>query len=205
MGQRTTVFLRQCAQASPSSQWQTFPKARRRMTVLWVIVGFLFTSCAGQSLNDTYGGLIIEHVRAESSPAPVPTAQWNQLKRYSMHYGGVASSSAAGEESTAQSNVSLLSESLSSRAMSGVVGGIKLIILAFRVIGEFLRKFGAELRVAKCLLMYSLTFQPLSAKVASGTIVNWLTGYFGAEDARDLYRFLSRNLFAQLGLSGADV
>ena len=86
------------------------------MTVLWVIVGFLFTSCAGQSLNDAYGGLIIEHVRAESSPAPVPTAQWNQLKRYSMHYGGVASSSAAGEESTALSNVSLLSESLSSRA-----------------------------------------------------------------------------------------
>uniref|UniRef100_A0A182NTX1 Uncharacterized protein n=1 Tax=Anopheles dirus TaxID=7168 RepID=A0A182NTX1_9DIPT len=91
-------------------------------------------------------------------------------------------------------------ESLSSRMTFGVVGGIKIIIQLVRFIGDFLRKFGGELRVAKCLLLYSLTFQPLSSKVAGGSILNWLTGYFGTEDARDLYRFLSRNLFAQLGL-----
>uniref|UniRef100_A0A182K0W8 Uncharacterized protein n=1 Tax=Anopheles christyi TaxID=43041 RepID=A0A182K0W8_9DIPT len=173
------------------------------MTVLLWIVALLFTSCAGQQLNETYGGVIIPHVHEASSPVPNPTAQWNHLKRYSMQYGGIVNGRPS--DDTALSNVPANSESLSSRATSGVVGGIKLIILLFRVIGEFLRKFGAELRVAKCLLMYSLTFQPLSAKIASGTIVDWLTGYFGAEDARDLYRFLSRNLFAQFGLSGADV
>uniref|UniRef100_A0A182PTM5 Uncharacterized protein n=1 Tax=Anopheles epiroticus TaxID=199890 RepID=A0A182PTM5_9DIPT len=179
------------------------------MTALWAVglLIIIISGCAGQALNDTYGGLITQNVvRESSSPLPTPIAQWNHLKRYSMHYGGVATNPSASDvTTTALSSVPLSSESLSSRMTSGVVGGIKLIILIFRVVGEFLRKFGAELRVAKCLLMYSLTFQPLSAKVASGSIMNWLTGYFGAEDARDLYRFLSRNLLAPFGLSGADV
>uniref|UniRef100_A0A182Y398 DNA polymerase delta subunit 3 n=2 Tax=Anopheles stephensi TaxID=30069 RepID=A0A182Y398_ANOST len=84
---------------------------------------------------------------------------------------------------------------------SGVVGGVKIIIYLFRLIGDFLRKFGAELRVAKCLLMYSFTFQPFSSKIAGGSLQSWLAGYFGAEDARDLYHFLSRNVFGVLGLS----
>ncbi|KFB45587.1 hypothetical protein ZHAS_00013575 [Anopheles sinensis] len=82
----------------------------------------------------------------------------------------------------------------------GMIGGIKFIIYLFRLVGEFLRKFGAEMRVAKCLLMYSFTFQPLSSKVNSGSIINLLTDYFGDEDARDVYGFLSRNLFSHLGI-----
>ncbi|XP_049278086.1 uncharacterized protein LOC125761207 [Anopheles funestus] len=160
------------------------------MAVLWIL-GLLISFCAGQLLNDTYGGLTTNPV-TESPPTQV--ARWNSLKRYSMHYGGSGSQ-------TALSNVPVKRDSLSSRMTSGVVGGVKIIIYLFRLIGDFLRKFGAELRVAKCLLMYSFTFQPLSSKIAGGSIQNWLTGYFGAEDARDLYRFLSRNLFAQLGLS----
>ncbi|XP_053666114.1 uncharacterized protein LOC128715258 [Anopheles marshallii] len=159
------------------------------MAVLW-IVGLLISSCAGQLLNDTYGGLTKQVTETPSTQV----AQWNSLKRYSMYYGGSGAQ-------TALSSVPANRGSLSSRMTSGVVGGVKLIIYLFRLIGDFLRKFGAELRVAKCLLMYSFTFQPLSSKIAGGTIQNWLTGYFGAEDARDLYRFLSRTLFAQLGLS----
>uniref|UniRef100_A0A182M7J2 DNA polymerase delta subunit 3 n=1 Tax=Anopheles culicifacies TaxID=139723 RepID=A0A182M7J2_9DIPT len=161
-----------------------------RMAVLW-IVGMLISACAGQVLNETYGGLPNQ---AQTESPPTQLAQWNALKRYSMYYG------TSGMQ-TALSNVQANSDSLSSRMTSGVVGGIKIIISLFRLIGDFLRKFGSEIRVAKCLLMYSLTFQPLSSKIAGGTIQNWLAGYFGAEDARDLYRFLSRNLFAQLGLS----
>ncbi|XP_052898433.1 uncharacterized protein LOC128305153 [Anopheles moucheti] len=158
------------------------------MAVLW-IVALLISFCAGQLLNDTYGGL----TKQVTESPPTQVARWDSLKRYSMYYG------ASGAQ-TALSSVSAKRDSLSSRMTSGVVGGVKLIIYLFRLIADFLRKFGAELRVAKCLLMYSFTFQPLSSKIAGGTIQNWLTGYFGAEDARDLYRFLSRTLFAQLGL-----
>uniref|UniRef100_A0A182QFF6 Uncharacterized protein n=1 Tax=Anopheles farauti TaxID=69004 RepID=A0A182QFF6_9DIPT len=173
------------------------------MATLWLI-GLMVVSCSGQLVNDTYGGLTGWVSSAEASSQQRQQQQqivkWDNLKRYSMNY---SSPGEVSNPATALSKFELRDESLSSRMTSGVVGGVKIVLNIVRFIGDFLRKFGAELRVAKCLLMYSLTFQPLSSKVAGGSIQNWLAGYFGAEDARDLYRFLSRNVLAQLGF-GAD-
>ncbi|XP_053676850.1 uncharacterized protein LOC128727019 [Anopheles nili] len=164
------------------------------MAVLWIITLLLCTRCSGQLLNETYGGLIHKPVMQfldRSNVTHLPT------------YNGTLAN-ATRSDTSLSNRVLNVNESLSSRMTSGVVGGIKMIIYVFRLAGDFFRKFGAEIRVAKCLFMYSLTYQPFSSKVAGGTIQNWLAGYFGAEDARDVYRFLSRTLFAQLGL-GTDL
>ncbi|XP_035917679.1 uncharacterized protein LOC118514709 [Anopheles stephensi] len=163
------------------------------MVAILCILILLFTVCSGQLANDTSIELIER--MAEPTVPPTQIGQWNRLKHSSMYYGGIA------QDQTALSNVKVNRDSLSSRMTSGVVGGVKIIIYLFRLIGDFLRKFGAELRVAKCLLMYSFTFQPFSSKIAGGSLQSWLAGYFGAEDARDLYHFLSRNVFGVLGLS----
>ncbi|XP_050079073.1 uncharacterized protein LOC126565908 [Anopheles maculipalpis] len=161
--------------------------------ILWMVL-LLCSFCSGQLTNATSGELVERTV--EPTVPPTQIGQWNRLKHSSMYYGGIA------EQQTALSNVEVMKrDSLSSRMTSGVVGGVKILIYLFRLIGDFLRKFGAELRVAKCLLMYTFTFQPLSSKIGGGTLQSWLAGYFGAEDARDLYRFLSRNVFGLLGLS----
>ncbi|XP_058125317.1 uncharacterized protein LOC131293498 [Anopheles ziemanni] len=160
------------------------------MIGLVLFVAFLSCECMGHQLNDTYGGLPSYY---QSSISPDGT--WNSSLQSSMYYNTSSNAS-----NTSLATVDPDSDSLSSRMTVGMIGGIKFIIYIFRLVGEFLRKFGAEMRVAKCLLMYSFTFQPLSSKVNSGSIISLLTDYFGDEDARDVYGFLSRNVFAHLGL-----
>ncbi|XP_035781046.1 uncharacterized protein LOC118460676 [Anopheles albimanus] len=124
-----------------------------------------------------------------------PLPKWNTLERYPMHYdatGGHVSG-------TALSLLHPEEAPLSRNITWAIVSIIKFIIQILRMFGTFAKSFGAELGVAKCLFTYALSLQPLSSKVASGPIINWLAGYFGEEDGREVFRFLARNILSPLG------